>query len=243
MAPCTEGSLQEGLLDRVRGRLPLVGGAAIGAGDPSPRSSSEDQTSQVARDRPWRSRPWCSARLLFVFTVRGEGPFLAGAGRNLRLFRFAVALSAAVALIVLGVAGSCGELLRHDRALPAASGSRRWLPTVPFIVPELFKLARRASRGARSAMADPLDVTTELVIALVFVFAFAFTNGIHDASNAREGRPTGAGSTTCGRSASSEPRSRLPSLPSWARFRHCSRIGETVVDVAERIQYAVVKES
>ena len=26
-------------------------------------------------------------------------------------------------------------------------------------------------------------------------------------------------------------------------YRRCSRIGETVVDVAERIQYAVVKES
>lgn len=167
-------------------------------------------------------------------------------------------------------------------------------------------------------------MTAERVIALVFVFAFALTNGIHDASNAiatlvatRAATPAqamvlatvfntlgpllvgAAVADTIGGIVAIDGRAAIEAiaaglvaavvwnlltwrlgLPSssghalvgglvgaalakggtdavhWgglddlrevtARrelYRRCSRIGETVVDVAERIQYAVVKES
>ena len=95
-------------------------------------------------------------RLLFVFTVRGDGPFWA-AGRNLRLFG-AVALSAAVALVVL-VVPAVGERfgttdLTGGQWLAALS-----LAAVPFVVPELFKLARRAlaAAGPRSPIHSTRD--------------------------------------------------------------------------------------
>ena len=136
----------EGLLDRVRGRL-LVGGAAIGAAIFASFLIG-DQTSQAV-GQTMGFTTLVFGRLLFVFTVRGEGPFWA-AGRNPRLFG-AVALSAAVALIVL-VVPAVGERfgttdLSGDQWLAALA-----LAGVPFVVAELWKLGRRrlATPGTRS---------------------------------------------------------------------------------------------
>jgi len=132
----------EGLLDRVRGRL-LVGGAAIGAAIFASFLIG-DQTSQAV-GQTMGFTTLVFGRLLFVFTVRGDGPFWA-AGRNLRLFG-AVALSAAVALVVL-VVPAVGE--RFGTVGPTGG---QWLAAlslavVPFVVPELFKLALRARHRA-----------------------------------------------------------------------------------------------
>ncbi len=76
---------------------------------------------------------------MFVFTVRGDGPFWR-AGRNPRLFG-AVALSAAVALMVLAVPAV------GDSFGAVALSAEQWLAAmalavVPFVVPELWKLGR-----------------------------------------------------------------------------------------------------
>ena len=128
----------EGLLDRVWGRL-LVGGAAIGVAIFASFLIG-DQTSQVA-GQTMAFTTLVFGRLLFVFTVRGERWFWE-AGRNPRLMG-AVALSAAVALIVLvvpAVGGSFGTTdLSGGQWLAALA-----LAVVPFVVPELWKLGRRA---------------------------------------------------------------------------------------------------
>jgi magnesium-transporting ATPase (P-type) len=136
----------EGLLDRVRGRL-LVGGAAIGAAIFASFLIG-DQTSHVV-GQTTAFTTLVFGRLLFVFTVRGDGPFWQ-AGRNLRLFA-ALALSAAVALVVLGVP-AVGERF----GTTGLSGGQ-WLASlalaaVPLVVPELWKLAQRrfTATGARS---------------------------------------------------------------------------------------------
>ncbi|HYI19454.1 MAG TPA: cation-transporting P-type ATPase, partial [Solirubrobacteraceae bacterium] len=132
----------EGLLDRVRGRL-LVGGAAIGAAIFASFLIG-DQTSQAV-GQTMGFTTLVLGRLLFVFTVRGDGPFWA-AGRNLRLFG-AVALSAAVALIVLAVS-AVGESFGTTGLTGAQWLAALSLAVVPFVVPELFKLAQRARRRA-----------------------------------------------------------------------------------------------
>jgi Ca2+-transporting ATPase len=133
----------EGLLDRVRVRL-LVGGAAIGA---AIFASFEigAQSSHVA-GQTMAFTTLVLGRLLFVFTVRGDGPFWQ-AGRNLRLYG-AVALSAAVALAVL-VVPAIGE-----RFGTTGLSTGQWLgalalAAVPFVVPELWKAgARRLAAAA-----------------------------------------------------------------------------------------------
>jgi Ca2+-transporting ATPase len=127
----------EGLLDRVWGRL-LVGGAAIGAAIFASFLIG-DQTSQAA-GQTMAFTTLVLGRLLFVFTVRGEGPFWA-AGRNLRLFG-AVALSAAVALVVL-VVPTVGERFGTTGLSGGQWLAALALATVPFAVPELWKLGRR----------------------------------------------------------------------------------------------------
>ena len=84
------------------------GGAAIGAAIFASFLIG-DQTSQAV-GQTMGFTTLVFGRLLFVFTVRGDGPFWA-AGRNRRLFG-AVALSAAVALIVL-VVSAVGEIRAH----------------------------------------------------------------------------------------------------------------------------------
>jgi P-type Ca2+ transporter type 2C len=131
----------EGLLDRVRARL-VVGGAAIGVAIFASFLIG-DQTSHVA-GQTMAFATLVLGRLLFVFTVRGDGPFWR-AGVNLRLFG-AVALSAAIALIVLVVPFVGGEF-----GTTGLSGGQ-WsaavaLALVPLVVPELFKaMPRRAAR-------------------------------------------------------------------------------------------------
>ena len=132
----------EGLLDRVLGRL-LVGGAAIGAAIFASFLIG-DQAGQAA-GQTMAFTTLVFGRLLFVFTVRGEGPFWA-AGRNLRLFG-AVALSAAVALIVL-VVPAVGERFGTTGLSPGQWLAALALATVPFIVPESLKLAQRVRRRA-----------------------------------------------------------------------------------------------
>ena len=102
----------EGLLDRVRARL-LVGGAAIGAAIFASFLIGSETSHVVGQTMAFTTLVF--GRLLFVFTVRGEGPFWR-AGKNLRLFG-AVALSAAIALLVLLVP-------RARRAASAPSASR-----------------------------------------------------------------------------------------------------------------------
>ena len=136
----------EGLLDRVRVRL-LVGGAAIGAAIFASFLIG-DQTSHVA-GQTMAFTTLVFGRLLFVFTVRGDGPFWE-AGRNLRLFA-AVALSAAVALIVLGVP-AIGERFGTTGLTRAQWFAALALAGVAFVVPELWKLGRRgrAAVGSRA---------------------------------------------------------------------------------------------
>jgi Ca2+-transporting ATPase len=128
----------EGLLDRVRLRL-LVGGAAIGAAIFASFLIG-DQTSHVA-GQTMAFTTLVFGRLLFVFTVRGEGPFWA-AGRNLRLLG-AVALSAAVALVVLAVP-AIGDRFGTTDLTGGQWFAALALAAVPFAVPELWKLGARA---------------------------------------------------------------------------------------------------
>ena len=194
----------EGLLDRVWVRL-LVGGAAIGAAIFASFLIGAETSHAAGQTMAFTTLVF--GRLLFVFTVRGEGPFWR-AGRNPRLFG-AVALSAAVALVVLLVpAVGFGTV-----GLRPANGSRRWgwqRRRSWCGALEARSPRARGARAPRSAArqepgherrrgrshrvrrgATPLGVpaasgamTTAFAIALVFVFAFAFTNGVHDASNA-----------------------------------------------------------
>jgi Ca2+-transporting ATPase len=134
----------EGLLDRVRPRL-VVGGAAIGAAIFASFLIGE-QTSHVA-GQTMAFTTLVLGRLLFVFTVRGDGPFWR-AGTNLRLLG-AVALSAAIALIVL-VVPFVGEEFGVDGLSGAQWAAAVALAVVPLVVPELFKaLPWRSARRAR----------------------------------------------------------------------------------------------
>ena len=119
----------EGLLDRVWVRL-LVGGAAIGAAIFASFLIGAE-TSHVA-GQTMAFTTLVFGRLLFVFTVRGEGPFWR-AGRNPRLFG-AVALSAAVALVVLLVPALASA------SAPSGLDGGQWLAALA--------LARRAVRRA-----------------------------------------------------------------------------------------------
>ena len=127
----------EGLLDRVRVRL-LVGGAAIGAAIFASFLIGSE-TSHVA-GQTMAFTTLVFGRLLFVFTVRGEGPFWR-AGANPRLFG-AVALSAAIALVVLLVS-AVGERFGTVGLTGGQWGAAVALALVPLIVPELWKLRRR----------------------------------------------------------------------------------------------------
>ena len=80
-------------------------------------------------------------------------------------------------------------------------------------------------------------VDPALGLAVALAVAFAFTNGIHDASNAiaalmatRAARPLQAVLTA-------------PVMARRELYRRCLRMAEANVDVAERVPYAVVKES
>ena len=134
----------EGLLDRVWVRL-LVGGAAIGAAIFASFLIGAETSHAAGQTMAFTTLVF--GRLLFVFTVRGEGPFWR-AGRNLRLFG-AVALSAAVALVVLLVPavgfGTVG--LSTGQWLAALA-----LAAVPFVVPELWKLGRPGLAVRRSPL-------------------------------------------------------------------------------------------
>jgi magnesium-transporting ATPase (P-type) len=91
-------------------------------------------------------------RLLFVFSVRGEGPFWR-AGVNLRLFG-AVALSAAIALAVLLVP-FVGEEFGTTGLTGAQWAAAVALALVPLGVPELWKaLPWRPARRARLSPAS-----------------------------------------------------------------------------------------
>jgi Ca2+-transporting ATPase len=138
----------EGLLDRVRVRL-LVGGAAIGAAIFASFLIG-DQTSHVA-GQTMAFTTLVFGRLLFVFTVRGDGPFWQ-AGRNLRLFG-AVALSAAVALVVLAVP-VIGDPFGTTALSPVQWFAALALAAVAFLVPELWKAGARrlAATGPQSRM-------------------------------------------------------------------------------------------
>ena len=86
----------EGLLDRVRARI-VVGGAAIGVAIFASFLIGSETSHVVGQTMAFTTL--VVGRLLFVFTVRGDGPFWR-AGVNGRLFG-AVALSAAIAFGVL----------------------------------------------------------------------------------------------------------------------------------------------
>ena len=134
----------EGLLDRVWVRL-LVGGAAIGAAIFASFLIGAETSHAAGQTMAFTTLVF--GRLLFVFTVRGEGPFWR-AGRNPRLFG-AVALSAAVALVVLLVpAVGFGTVGLSTGQWLAALG----LAAVPFVVPELWKLGRPGLAVPRSPL-------------------------------------------------------------------------------------------
>ena len=132
----------EGLLERVRGRL-AIGGAAIGVAIFASFLIG-DQTSHVV-GQTMAFTTLVLGRLLFVFTVRGEGPFWR-AGINLRLFG-AVALSAAIALAVL-VVSVVGERFGTVDLTAGQWAAALALAVLPLIVPELWKLRHRAPRRA-----------------------------------------------------------------------------------------------
>jgi len=135
---------EEGLLDRVRGRV-AVGGAAIGVAIFASFLIG-DQTGHVV-GQTMAFTTLVVGRLLFVFTVRGEGPFWR-AGVNLRLFG-AVALSAAIAFAVLVVSVVGERFGTVDLTVPQWAAALA-LAGLPLIVPELWKLRRRAPwRAAR----------------------------------------------------------------------------------------------
>jgi P-type Ca2+ transporter type 2C len=131
-----------GLLDGVRIRI-VIGGAAIGAAIFASFLIGSDTSHVVGQTMAFTTLVF--GRLLFVFTVRGDGPFWR-AGVNLRLFG-AVALSAAIALAVLAVRG-----LGDEFGAVSLSGAQ-WaaalaLGVVPLVVPELWKLRRPHTTGA-----------------------------------------------------------------------------------------------
>ena len=127
----------EGLLDRVRVRL-LVGGAAIGAAIFASFLIGSETSHAVGQTMAFLTLVF--GRLLFVFTVRGEGPFWR-AGKNPRLFG-AVALSAAIAVLVLAV-HTLGERFGTVDLTGVQWAAALALAVVPLIVPELWKLRRR----------------------------------------------------------------------------------------------------
>jgi Ca2+-transporting ATPase len=141
----------EGLLDRVRGRL-LVGGAAIGVAIFASFLIGDQAGQAVGQTMAFATLVF--GRLVFVFTVRGEGPFWR-AGSNPRLFG-AVALSAAIALVVLlvpAVGDSFGAVALSGGQWTAALA----LAVVPLAVPELWKaLHRRPVRRSRVSPARAL---------------------------------------------------------------------------------------
>jgi Ca2+-transporting ATPase len=135
----------EGLLDRVRTRL-LVGGAAIGAAIMAAFLLGS-QTSHAA-GQTMAFATLVFGRLLFVFSVRGDGPFWR-AGRNPRLFG-AVATSAAVAIAVAAVPAVA------ERFAVVALSAGQWLTAlglalVPLLVTESWK---GLPRGRRAALAS-----------------------------------------------------------------------------------------
>jgi P-type Ca2+ transporter type 2C len=132
----------EGLLERVRGRL-AIGGAAIGVAIFASFLIG-DQTSHVV-GQTMAFTTLVLGRLLFVFTVRGQGPFWR-AGINLRLFA-AVALSAAIALAVL-VVSVVGERFGTVDLTAGQWAAALALAVLPLIVPELWKLRHHAPRRA-----------------------------------------------------------------------------------------------
>jgi Ca2+-transporting ATPase len=132
----------EGLLDRVRGRL-AIGGAAIGVAI-FVSFLVGSATSQVA-GQTMAFTTLVLGRLLFVFTVRGEGPFWR-AGVNLRLFG-AVALSAAIALAVL-VVSAVGDRFGAEALSAGHWAAAVALSLLGLVVPELWKLRRPRSAGA-----------------------------------------------------------------------------------------------
>ena len=136
----------EGLLDRVRARL-LVGGAAIGAAIFASFLIGAE-TSHVA-GQTMAFTTLVLGRLLFVFTVRGEGPFWR-AGANPRLFG-AVALSAAIALLVL-VVSALSERFGTVSLTGGQWAAALALAVVPLIVPELWKLRRPGLAVPRSTL-------------------------------------------------------------------------------------------
>jgi Ca2+-transporting ATPase len=138
----------EGLLDRVRARL-VVGGAAIGVAIFASFLIGAETSHVTGQTMAFTTL--VLGRLLFVFTVRGDGPFWR-AGVNLRLFG-AVALSAAIALVVLVV-----PFVGEEFGTAALSGGH-WsaavaLALVPLVVPELWKALRRPARRPRFAPAS-----------------------------------------------------------------------------------------
>ena len=132
----------EGLLDRVRARI-VVGGAAIGVAIFASFLIGSE-TSHVA-GQTMAFTTLVVGRLLFVFTVRGDEPFWR-AGANVRLFG-AVALSAAIAFAVLLVS-TVGEEFGTVGLTAGQWAAALALALLPLIVPELWKLRRRAPRRA-----------------------------------------------------------------------------------------------
>ena len=132
----------EGLLDRVRARI-VVGGAAIGVAIFASFLIGSETSHVVGQTMAFTTL--VVGRLLFVFTVRGDGPFWR-AGANVRLFG-AVALSAAIAFGVLLVS-TVGEEFGTVGLTAAQWAAALALALLPLIVPELWKLRRRAVRRA-----------------------------------------------------------------------------------------------
>jgi Ca2+-transporting ATPase len=118
----------DGLLERVRARL-VVGGATIGVAIFASFLIGAE-TSHVA-GQTMAFTTLVLGRLLFVFTVRGDGPFWR-AGRNPQLLA-AVALSATIAFAVLVT----DHLTARQWAVAVA------LASLPLIVPELWKWRAR----------------------------------------------------------------------------------------------------
>ena len=130
----------EGLLDRVRARI-VVGGAAIGVAIFASFLIGSETSLAVGQTMAFTTL--VLGRLLFVFTVRGDGPFWR-AGANPRLFG-AVVLSAAIAFGVL-IVSTVGERFGTVDLTAGQWAAALALALVPLIVPELWKLHRRVLR-------------------------------------------------------------------------------------------------
>jgi P-type Ca2+ transporter type 2C len=133
----------EGLLDGVRGRL-AIGGAAIGVAIFASFLIGSGTSHVVGQTMAFTTLVF--GRLLFVFTVRGEGPFWR-AGLNVRLFG-AVALSTVIALAVL-VVHAAGERFGTGDLTAGQWAAALALALLPLIVPELWKLRRPRAAGVR----------------------------------------------------------------------------------------------